>query len=347
MISDRSKRYSAWLRYKLLSDDLFQSITGKSLENIAEWPFEERIDYHRSLILGLHRNRLCMEARICYKFTYVPENERDENHERAIESARENVKRYQELLADLAWALQQLEQSKPKKMQGGEADLSDAGLEPGPKLATPKPRKGRGRTALKVGDQRSKITASSVEKVLFLCLVPLLFVPLLTSHGVCLKGTKLSVDEEAVIAEFDRELHEEVHALMGIVEGRILAAVEECRRAGLNISENEVEAVIQFMLTEIVCMHFCMTLALAYVALGLSPPAWQCQAIASLTTVSAVSVHVNFGLVDFLNTRRPCQDQCQGQRLISGGQKAVALPAPPKGSQLAHLVSQPCHNSLL
>jgi hypothetical protein len=135
MLTSQTKRHKAWLRYKLLSSDLFQQIEGRGLQDIATWPVEERAEYHKFLITGLHRNRLCMEERMRYKFAYVPREKWDDEHERAIDWAKGNIVRFQSLLADLAVALQSVPQP-PEPPQSDPELNAEVGAEP----ARPKSR---------------------------------------------------------------------------------------------------------------------------------------------------------------------------------------------------------------
>ncbi|KAI8919792.1 hypothetical protein DFJ77DRAFT_507117 [Powellomyces hirtus] len=101
-------RIRDYLRYKVLSKDLFRNIPpGRDLTDLSEWPPTELSQYRFSLVDGLIRNKECAKARIRYKFRHVPEEKRDENHEKAIQVALSNVQVYQRQLDDLAAAIAQ------------------------------------------------------------------------------------------------------------------------------------------------------------------------------------------------------------------------------------------------
>ncbi|KAJ3052991.1 hypothetical protein HK097_005257 [Rhizophlyctis rosea] len=95
---DKQPRWRAYIRYKLLSNELFTEIKGKSLTQISTWSEDDHREYHQRLMRGYIKNKKCMEARIRYKFEYIPEALRNNSHEKAIAAARDNVRTYERLL---------------------------------------------------------------------------------------------------------------------------------------------------------------------------------------------------------------------------------------------------------
>jgi hypothetical protein len=227
MPMSQTKRHKAWLRYKLLSSDLFQQIEGRELHDIATWPVEERAEYHKFLITGLHRNRLCMEERMRYKLAYVPREKWDDEHERAIDWAKGNIVRFQSLLADLAVALQSVPQP-PEPPQSDPELNAEVGAEP----ARPKSRGKR-----KAG--KKKVMAK-VDIILCFCFFVFVYGVPLTLHTRKVTGD--AVDELEVIAVFDRMIAQEVQSSVDFIERRLITEL-----GGLTLSVTELDELLSWL----------------------------------------------------------------------------------------------------